>query len=119
MHSGPIKFLQLLCWPMTPSSLDYTTITHTPLIAGNLPIETLVARQWPTNNKIVMYVLACMHVRILECVCVCVEEIMHNFQNAIFNPVHDVQVLLTQLADLCIACRSIYYSPWKTHSKVT
>ena len=24
-------------------------ITHTPLVAGNLPIQTLVARQWPTS----------------------------------------------------------------------
>jgi hypothetical protein len=23
-------------------------ITHTPLVAGNLPIKTLVARRWPT-----------------------------------------------------------------------
>ena len=36
--------LQLFCWPMTPLiiSLPYM-ITHTPLLAGNLPIKTLVA----------------------------------------------------------------------------
>ena len=30
------------------SSLAYSMITHTPLVAGNLPIKTLVARQQPT-----------------------------------------------------------------------
>jgi hypothetical protein len=30
------------------SSLAYPMIIHTPLVAGNLPIKFLVARQWPT-----------------------------------------------------------------------
>jgi hypothetical protein len=25
-------------------------ITHTPVVAGNLPIKTLVGRRWPTNG---------------------------------------------------------------------
>ena len=32
------------------SSLAYPMITHIPLVAGNFPIKTLVARQWPTNH---------------------------------------------------------------------
>ena len=31
------------------SSLAYLMITHTPLVASNLPIKTLVARQRPTK----------------------------------------------------------------------
>ena len=27
-------------------------ITHTPLVAGNLPIKTLVARRWPTTMDV-------------------------------------------------------------------
>ena len=32
------------------SSLAYPTITHTPVVAGNLPIKTLVARRWPISH---------------------------------------------------------------------
>ena len=34
------------------SSLAYSMSTHTPPVAGNLPIKTLVARQWPTNYSV-------------------------------------------------------------------
>ncbi len=37
-------------------------ITCAPLVAGNLPIKTLVARRWPTN------VCVCVRVRVHECV---------------------------------------------------
>ena len=51
VECSPIKVLQLFCWPMTPlSSLAYPMITHTPPVASNLPIKTLVAR--PTANKL-------------------------------------------------------------------
>ena len=35
------------------SSLAYTMITHTPLVAGNLPIKTLVTGQRPTNKDVI------------------------------------------------------------------
>ena len=41
------------------SSLAYSTITHTSLVAGNFPIKTLVARQQPTN----VYTYACAMAR--------------------------------------------------------
>ena len=45
------------------SLLAYSMITHTPPVAGNLPIKTLVARQWPTS----MYMLLVyMYVPILK-----------------------------------------------------
>ena len=40
-------------------------IIHTPLVADNLPIKSLVATQQPTNNIItayVYYIYVCMHV---------------------------------------------------------
>ena len=32
------------------SSLTYPMINHTPLVASNLPVKSLVARRWPTMN---------------------------------------------------------------------
>ena len=43
----PIKVLLVGPQP-TFHLLTYPVITHTPPVTGNLPIETLVARQWPT-----------------------------------------------------------------------
>ena len=40
------KVLQLFYDPL--SLLAYPMITHTPPVAGNLHIRTIVARQWPT-----------------------------------------------------------------------
>ena len=58
----PIKVLQLFCWPMTPfSSLAYSMITHTPPVAGKLPIKTMVARQRPTSSDAWQWHHACMH----------------------------------------------------------
>ena len=51
----PIKVMQLsnFCWPMTPLiiGLAYpmTTYMYAPLVAGNLPKTTMVARRWPTK----------------------------------------------------------------------
>ena len=41
----------------TPLSLlAYPVITHTPPVASNLSVKTLVARQWPTCNIMHAYV---------------------------------------------------------------
>ena len=41
--------LASIYWPMTPFIIIvYPMITHTLLVAGNLPIKILVARQWQT-----------------------------------------------------------------------
>ena len=37
------------------SSLAYPVITYTPLAVGNLPIKTMVARQWPTMCNTVAF----------------------------------------------------------------
>ena len=37
------------------SSVHYPTVTHAPPVAGNLPIQTLVARQWPTTHDVSQY----------------------------------------------------------------
>ena len=42
------------------SSLAYPMIMHTPLVASNLPIKTLVAKQQPTNKDI-LYSVVCQH----------------------------------------------------------
>ena len=48
LNALQIKVLQLFCWPMWPPFViglpAYPMITHTSLVAGNLPLETLVAR---------------------------------------------------------------------------
>ena len=41
----PIK---VICLPMTPFTSGVPHSTH--LVASNLPMKTLVARQWPTNT---------------------------------------------------------------------
>ena len=49
----PINVLQLFCWAHDPlSSLDYPMITYTHPAASNLPIKTLVAKQWPTMYNV-------------------------------------------------------------------
>ena len=57
---GWTKVLQLFCWSMTPLFIIslYPMITHTPLVAGNLTIKILVARQHPTN-KDVSHTMSC------------------------------------------------------------
>ena len=49
VESTPIITVSLAHDPL--SSLACPTITHTPLVASNFPIKTLVARQWPTINN--------------------------------------------------------------------
>ena len=50
----PIKVLQLFCWPHDPPfhSQPFPMTIHSYPVAGNLPIKTLVARQWPTNMHV-------------------------------------------------------------------
>ena len=57
MHPNCLVTVLLAHDPL--SSLDYPMITHTPLVAGNLPIKTLVARRWPTKNFINLQYLKC------------------------------------------------------------
>ena len=47
-------------------------MTHLFAIAGNLPIKTLVARQWPTKNNTHFLILLVSLYFICRCVCVCV-----------------------------------------------
>ena len=53
------------------SSLTYPRIPHTPHVASNLPIKTLVARQRPTNiyyylgnNLILLFVGRCLGTKV-------------------------------------------------------
>ena len=45
-----IKILQLVCYPLPHLSLAYPMIIHTPLVSGNFPIKTLVAKRFPTSK---------------------------------------------------------------------
>ena len=78
------------------SSLAYPMITHTPLVAGNLPIKTLVARQWPTNNivhacwtycvwKLNILCMKARHIVHASCEC---SFNTHSFDINYWNPLH-------------------------------
>ena len=50
-----IKVLQLVCWPMTLSH-HWLLITHTPLVAGNLPVKL-----WLLGDGQKVAILLCMY----------------------------------------------------------
>ena len=51
----------------------YSMITHNPLVADNLPIKTLVARQWPND-----YVISMTQVWVSQASCAYGSTTLHN-----------------------------------------
>ena len=60
----PITTILLAHDPL--SSLAYSMITHTPPVAGNLSIKTLVARQRPTNTFTYKGYITIMYTEVLD-----------------------------------------------------